>query len=123
LLLKIQLNFKIMKINLKCEIKGIDNKSIINPQTNQARTLKSVMIGALLFPKGRRNPQTGAIEQEEDSNKEKFEKYRLYEKIQNANKEIELTTDEISKIKKLIGEIEPQLVMGQCWVALEGGTK
>lgn len=112
-----------MTVNLKQEILGIDDKPIINPNTNLPRTLKNVIIGALLFPKGRRNPQTGAIEQKEDTDKEKFEKYRLYEKVKDANKEINFTAEETSKIKKLIGEIEPQLIMGQCWDALEAGHK
>jgi len=116
-----------MKINLKQNILGIDDKPIISTQTNLPRTLKSVIIGALLFPKGRRNPQTGAIEQPEDTDKEKFEKYELYKRVKavnidvkNADTTIELTAEEISKIKKLIHEIEQQLVMGQCWEKLEG---
>jgi len=117
-----------MIVNLKHEILGIDDKPIINPQTNLPRTLQSVIIGALLFPKGRRNPQTGAIEQPEDTDKEKFEKYELYKRVKavnvdvkNADTTIELTAEEISKIKKLIHEIEPQLIMGQCWDMLEMG--
>ena len=108
-----------MKIDISQKITKIDGKPFIYTDTNNPFTLKSIAIEALLFPKGMRNPQTGATEGKEDTFEEKMAKYRIYEKLKDAGKEVELTAEEIAKIKKLIGEIKPQLIVGQAVDFLE----
>ncbi len=100
-----------MKIDLTQKIMRIDDKTFTNPETNVDYTLKDVVIEAVLAPK------------EKEDNKKKYEKYELYLKLKAVTKFVELTTDEISEIKKLIGEVKSALVMGQAWDLLEGGTK
>ena len=98
-----------MKIDLTQKMMRIDDKPFTNPETNVDYTLKDVVIEAILAP-----------EQKED-NKKKYSKYELYLKIKAVTKSVELTTDEISEIKRLIGEVKPALIMGQAWNMLEGG--
>ena len=98
-----------MKIDITQKIMRIDDKPFENPETKLPYTLKDVMIEAVLAPK------------EKDSEKEKYDKYDLYKKLKVANKEADLTVDEVSKIKKLIVEIKPPLVCGQTRDMLEGG--
>lgn len=115
-----------MKIKIDQNIIGVDDKPLTYTDTGMPMTLKSIAIEALLFPKGRRNPQTGAMEEPEDTFKEKMGKYRIYEKLKDA-KEIKgegiivnLSSEEISQIKKLISEIKSQLIVGQTNDFLEG---
>jgi len=96
-----------MKIDISQKMKDINDKDIINPQNNQAMTLKSIAIEALLFPK------------EKDTEKEKYDKYDLYKKLKEVKKEVDLKVEEVAKIKKLIGEVKPPLIMGQAWDMLE----
>jgi len=100
-----------MKINLTQQIMRIDDKPFENPETKTPYTLKDVVIEAVLAPEAK------------EDNKKKYSKYELYLKLKAAGKEIDLTTDEISEIKRLIGEVKPALIMGQAWDMLEGGKK
>ena len=108
-----------MKIDISQEILGVDDKPLTYTDTGMPFTLKTVAIEALLFPKGRRNPQTGAIEEPEDTFEEKMVKYRIYEKLKDAKEVkgegiiIDLSSEEISQIKKLVAEIKSQLIVGQ----------
>lgn len=109
-----------MRIKIDQKIMRIDGKPFTYTNTGKPFTLKSIAIEALLYFRGMRNPQTGAIEEKEDTFDEKMVKYRIYEKLKNAGKEVELTVEEITKIKKLIGETRPQLIVGQIADMLEG---
>ena len=114
-----------MKINLDQEIIGVDDKPLTYTDTGMPFTLKTIAIEALLFPKGRRNPQTGAVEEAEDTFEEKMAKYRIYEKLKDAKKIkgegiiVDLSSEEITQIKKLITEIKSQLIVGQTSDMLE----
>jgi len=57
--------------------------------------------------------------QEKIEGQEKYDRYVIATKI-GEFVECDLSTDEISKIKKLIGEIWNPLIVGQSWDMLEG---
>ena len=124
-----------MKIDIAQQIIGRYNEAIIIPGsedkdkagntipgTEKKATLKSVCIDALLFPKTIINPKTG-IAEEGDTFEEKMGKYRIYEKFENNVKEVELTSEEITKIKRLISDIKTQLVVGRVNDMLEQKEK
>ena len=95
-----------MKIKINEQLKDINGQDIKIP--SGVMTVKSVAIESLLFPK------------EKDTVKEKMEKYELYKKLRDCKKdEIELTVEEIAKLKAIIGETKPPVVMGQVWDILE----
>jgi len=54
------------------------------------------------------------------SGEEKFERYRLGVKIKDAGDEVELSLEELVKIKELIGKMFSVIVSGQAWEMLEG---
>ena len=122
-----------MKVKLDQKIVDRYNEAIIIPGsedkdkagkpitgTEKKATLKSVCIDALVYPKSTINPKTG-MREEVDTFEEKMKKYRLYEKFNSNIKEIELTSEEITELKKLISEIKTQIIVGQCNDMLEGG--
>jgi len=70
-------------------------------------TLRLAMINALINPV------------RDELGPEKFKKDELARRIYKSD-EIELSAEEISLIKKRIGEVFPTIVVGQCWRMLEG---
>lgn len=72
-------------------------------------TLRDVCINSLLS------------NQQEDKEKEKFERYEVFQKIKKADKEgmVDLSTEEIVIIKKAIGIFQPPLLLGQAFNMLE----
>lgn len=67
-----------------------------------------------------------ALTQKEEGidGKKKMDRYFLAQKIKSSQKEgskVKLDTDEISLIKKLIGEKSTPLIVGQVWEFLENG--
>ena len=98
-----------MKIKITDVIKQIDGiKPIENPENKKAMTLKDVCINALL------------ASDQKDEAKQKFTDYETFKKLRDSNKEVELSAEEISRIKMKIGNIYPALVLGQAWEKLEG---
>ena len=97
-----------MKIKLNQAIKDPKGEDMKYVDSTETLTLKAVIQDALLFPK------------EKEDGKEQYVRYDLFKQINEAKNEIELSTDDISSIKKLIGEIKPPLIMGQAWEMLEG---
>lgn len=101
-----------MKINVTQVFKGFEKDIMYLDEAEQKpRTLQFTIIEAVLTPKEKDTPQ------------QKMDKYRIFQKIEKANKEIELTAEEITMIKQLIGESKPPLIVGQAWDMLEGITK
>lgn len=77
-------------------------------------TLRDVCVNSLLST------------QQEDKEKEKFERYEVFQKIKKLDKDgmVDLKSDEIVIIKKAIGLFQPPLLLGQAFDMLEGkGTK
>jgi hypothetical protein len=110
-----------MKIDFNQVYLGLDRKTPMK-EDGKELTLKDVAIGALLMPN------------QHDDFKKKMEKYKLYEKIMDAEKDnqtidvstidgpeehiylhyfVDLISEEILLIKNLIGEIQPPIIVGQ----------
>ena len=72
-------------------------------------TVKLALINALLAPV------------DKESGIEKVKKYELARKIYRAEKEVELTVEEVALCKKRVGEVFPTpIVVGQVTEVLEG---
>ena len=98
-----------MKIKLNQKFTGIDGiKSLPNTETKCDLSLKDVCINAVLQPG------------KEDTEKQKYAAYELFVKIRDCKTaEIELTIEEVAKIKKKIGLIYMPLILGQAFDFLE----
>ena len=94
-----------MKINFNQPIKNIQGEEI------KDLTLKTVSVEALLatFP-----------DEQSLSGEEKAKRYLLATRIYANPEELDLTIEEIAKIKQLIGKGYGPLVVGQAWEILEG---
>ena len=93
-----------MKINFNQPIKNIQGEEI------KDLTLKTVSVEALLAT---------FSDEQSLSGEEKAKRYLLATRIY-ANDELDLTVEEIAKIKQLIGKGYGPLVVGQAWEILEG---
>ena len=102
-----------MKINISQKIIGVDGiKPLPNPDTGMDLTLKDVCVNAVLAPR--------LQDEKADSEKEKYELGELFGKLRDCKtKEIDLSSDEIVKIKKKIGIIYPPLILWQAFNMLE----
>ena len=100
-----------MKINVNQNLKSPKGDELTYADSKEIITLKDVISDVLLTPT------------EKEEGKEKYIKYELCKKILETKDIIELKTDEISDIKKLIGKIKPAWIVGQTWDMLEGGEK
>lgn len=103
-----------MKINFDTELKDFRGK-VVEENVGGKRTkitLKEPCMNALLNPS-----QTPNAVQE--TGVEKFKKYNLAKKISEGG-EIELTAEEISKIKNSIGLFYSPMMVGLCYELLEG---
>lgn len=72
-------------------------------------TLKAVCVHALLA-------------QSQDTPAQKFKNYRLANRIQDAD-EIELTAEEVTELKQMIGKLFPPLYVGNAWLLLDPPAK
>ena len=99
-----------MRIEMNQKIMSVDGiKALSNQETKCDLTLKDVCINAVLNPG------------KDDTEKQKYEAYELFVKIRDCKTaELDLTTEEVVKIKKKIGLIYMPLIMGQAWEILEG---
>jgi hypothetical protein len=96
-----------MKVKINQELKDAEGNSIVNGK-NLKLLLKDVCIASILSP----------IQGDEE--KAKLDKYEIYKKLRDAKQEVELTAEEITLLKKAIGKLQPQLIMGQCFEMIEG---
>ena len=94
-----------MKINFNQPIKNIQGEEI------KDLTLKTVSVEALLAT---------FSDEQSLSGEEKAKRYLLATRIYANPEDIDLTVEEISKIKQLIGKGYGPLVVGQAWEILEG---
>lgn len=92
------------------------NQPILDEQDEQIKvpgkpnlTLRDVCVNSLLS------------NQQEDKEKEKFERYEVFQKIKKADKDgmVDLSTEEIVIIKKAVGVFQPPLLLGQAFNMLE----
>ena len=89
-----------MKIKLEITLKGIKDEPL-------QLTVKDVIIQSLLSPVN------------EDKQEEKWHKYEVYKKVKEALDEVELKTEDVTLIKKMIGRFQPPLILGQCYEIIE----
>ncbi len=97
---------------LKSQRKKAQTKKEIEekkPQEFEEMTLKDAIVNALL----------GEFEGEKLTGENKLERYRLAMKIQEAKIEVDLVTDDVVLIKKLIGKSWSPLISGQAWIMIE----
>ena len=94
-----------MKINFNQPIKNIQGEEI------KDLTLKTVSVESLLATFDDERSLLGA---------EKAKRYVLATRIYANPEELDLTIEEIAKIKQLIGKGYGPLVVGQAWEMLEG---
>ena len=98
-----------MKINLDQKIIGVDGiKPLPNTENGMDLTLKDVCINAALFP-----------EEAQKDGKKKYGDYEIFVKLRDAKKEVELSSEEISRIKELSVMALGKLVYGQVCDMLE----
>lgn len=98
-----------MKVDLAKAVVNVDGKTPIVEEDGKSLTVKEVCINALLTPL------------KEDSEKEKWSDYEIFKKIRDSKeKEINLTAENVVRLKEKIGKIYPPLIMGQLWEELDG---
>jgi len=84
----------------------IDGKHLKADENGQMLTVKWAFTQALL----------GAYPKENIDGNEKYARYKLASKInETSDQEIELTVEEVAKLKKLVGEAFPTMVCGQIY--------
>jgi len=94
-----------MKIKLNAVLKDIDGKTPLKIQ-NRAMSVKDVCIQAILTPGKDEKPER------------KYKNYEIFRKLDEAE-EVDLSVEDISYLKKKVGELFPPLIMGQVWDILE----
>ena len=96
-----------MKVNFEKVLTTMDGEPLKDGQ--EKLTLKSVCVNALL----------ATISGDTPSGEEKLTRYLLANQIYTDN-EIELNSEDVSKIKKMVGMSFPTIVVGQAFQMLEG---
>lgn len=101
-----------MKLDLGKGLKDLEGMAIMAADEEPA-TLRGVIIGALM-----------AMYKGEDDlpGEEKLKRWELALKIKNAEDPVDLKSEEIVLIKKLVGKAYGTIIVGNVWTALEGGN-
>lgn len=101
-----------MKVDFSLTLKRMDGEPIPKSKTDKAPTiLQDVAVEALLSF----DPQKPC------KGKEKMDRWSIATKIYQANgNAVNLESEEIAKIKELVGDIYGPLIVGQAWNMLEG---
>lgn len=95
-------------------VTGADGKALDKPPT-----LGSICESALLAVYAdEREPQTG---KDLITPQEKYDRWKLAGKVQG--KDVQLSAEELSKLKMLIGKGYAPLIVGQAWTLLDPGAK
>jgi len=85
-----------------------------NAESDKAFTLKNACVTAL---------QIQFDDEKGLSGEDKFKRHKLVEKIYAAKGEIDMTVEEVTLVKKIIGKAYGTLIVGRCWELLEDGPK
>jgi hypothetical protein len=92
-----------------CDLDGGDIPVKLAGDAVDALTLERVVVSALLQPSDKM------------SGDEKYTRYTLMRKLHGAQSPVDLTVDEVSLIKRIVGESQyTPLITGQAWDILEG---
>jgi wobble nucleotide-excising tRNase len=97
-----------MKIDITIQLRNFQGVGL-KDEKEEALTVKKVLVSALL------NQTTDKI-----GNADKYQCYQLSKKIEEAETEVELISDEVSNIKKLIEKFFGVMIVGQVFDVLEG---
>lgn len=100
-----------MKLDFNQSLKSLDGKALKFDQVTEF-TLKLACVEALMREHAN----------EQISGKEKFERAILAEKIHKAKGFCEVTSEEITQIKELVGRAWPPVVVLPAYKLLEGGS-
>lgn len=102
-----------MAIDFNQELKQLNGESFADASgKEQKTTLGSICEQALLanYP-----------DEKELSGAEKFERWKLATKVKGTD--VSLSSEELTKLKMLVGKAFPPLVVGQAWKMLDPGAK
>jgi len=103
-----------MKINFNQPFMKLGtNEPILKPNTKEPFCLKEAAIEALLVQ----------VQEENVSGEEKAKRYVLATRICADPGSIDLTVEELAKIKQVIGKGYGPLVVGQAWEMLDNNFK
>ena len=91
-------------------ILDLDGKAV-NSLDGKPATVRGVVIEALLATFN---------DEAQLSGEEKLKRWELASKIKNSADPVELTVEEISLAKRLVGKAYGPLIVGQTWKVLEG---
>jgi hypothetical protein len=97
-----------MKVKLGTALKGIDGVEDLKGDKGRPLTIKDIITNSVLTPI------------QDDDEKKKFEKWEIFKKVRDAKAEVDLSIEQIAVVKKVIGKLQPPLIMGQCFEMLEG---
>lgn len=97
-----------MKINLDYQFLNMEGEP--EQRNGKLLTMRRVCSLALGAP----------IEKENIDGEEKYSRFRLIERILGAGLEIELTPEEVVKIRQLVGKVFSTWYSGQAWKLTEG---
>jgi hypothetical protein len=95
-----------MKIKLDYVFLDVDKNPVRKNETENL-TLRDIIVTSLLTPIQGDEPET------------KYEKYKLFQKVASAENEADLKLEETLLIKKAVGKLQPQIIMGQVWDLLD----
>jgi len=102
-----------MKIDITQKILGVNGTTpLLNQETKCNLTLRDVSINAILAP-----------EEKQSDAKKKYTDYEIFVKLRDATKEIDLSSEEISRIKEKGALVLGVLVYGQIVDMLEKKDK
>jgi len=97
-----------MKINLDYQFLDMDG----GPAQSDGKPLTMRRVCSLAL--------SAQIEKENINGEEKYARFRLIERILGAGPEIELTPEEVVKIRQLAGKVFSTWYCGQMWKLTEG---
>lgn len=103
-----------MKIDFSQQLKDLDGDVIIDDSKKDkpiTLTLGKIAIGALT---------ASYVDEPNLSGEDKLTRYQIAMKIKEGG-EVDLTIEEISEVKKLIGKYGAVLIVGQAYQMIEGG--
>lgn len=99
-----------MRRNMEQVILDLNNEPVMDPLTKKALTLTTASLNALLATYDDERGLTG---------KEKADRMQLALKINKRPSEVDLTAEQMTKLKELIGKAYGPLVVGRAYEMLE----
>lgn len=94
-----------MKYQLATQLLNLDGSPIKGP-TGDIITFKTVCVACL-------------VQAQDKATEDKVAAFKLAVKIETAKKEVELSAEEVSRIKRLVGETMPVVIVGRVHEILE----